>query len=95
MSRVKMPMPSEAHGTRNGYNHHRCRCLRCTEANRLKQQAWRTGALEGIPTVMPVHGRASTYRNWRCRCAPCAEAHYIACKTYNLRRRALARWEQQ
>lgn len=36
------PLAGVAHGTRAAYTRDGCRCLRCREANRSYQQAWRT-----------------------------------------------------
>lgn len=63
------------HGTRQGYDEHRCRCDPCKEAKRIYRRnvdsAFRRGPLR---TDDPRHGTPGGYQYWRCRCDLCREA---------------------
>lgn len=77
--------PAE-HGSFAKYRHHGCRCKECTEANRLKAEAYRikTGKRVGqglgpVPST-PEHGRRG-YRKG-CRCDTCKEGHREAIRAW-------------
>jgi hypothetical protein len=57
------------HGTRSGYNHHKCRCTLCSEANSAFAKAYRDKKkLEDAVE----HGTTSSYFYRGCRCEVCA-----------------------
>lgn len=79
-------MPERAHGTKHGYSYYRCRCDRCTEANReWTARGIANRAKKDIPAA--IHGKASTYTNWACRCPRCTAAHATRLKKQKSRRR--------
>lgn len=74
------------HGTLGGYRNHKCRCVPCTEANRLYQADHR---LRLALRPVPVHGTENAYSNYLCRCTLCRAAH-----TAGARKRRDARLEK-
>jgi hypothetical protein len=40
------PVKSIVHGTAQGYQHYKCRCEECRDANRRKQERYRYGKLQ-------------------------------------------------
>ena len=69
------PVPS----SRYAYNHYKCRCDECRDANRLVQRATVADLRARLADEFDnlPHGDVSTYDNWGCRCVPCAEAKSI------------------
>lgn len=84
----------EWHGTRSGYNSRGCRCVECTEANRLHKRHLRQQRASR-PTPDHVHGTANGYSNYLCRCDRCTEAWRITCRGQRARRAAALPEDQE
>ena len=80
-------MRSYIHGTLNGYVNRRCRCAKCTEANRVRAAAEKAKR-EPLSPDDYRHGTTNAYGNYRCRCAACRRAWATYMRGYNARRRA-------
>ena len=57
---------SPRHGRATTYQHHKCRCDRCREANNALQKAYRTKASPLRPAREPKHGAACAKRGCHC-----------------------------
>lgn len=67
------------HGTITAYQHHGCRCERCTAANTAAQQDARA-ARRHRPIPDHVHGTENGYSNYGCREQCCKDAHAEAAR---------------
>lgn len=82
-TKAQAKTPNFTHGY-SGYTNYRCRCVVCTEANRLRQREarafWRksrediraTGHEQVVRNIS--HG-ISGYTNYSCRCTTCVTAN--------------------
>lgn len=50
----RTPKPGIKHGTSNGYNHHRCRCPDCTDANRCLYHKRTAGRVKSRPVTQII-----------------------------------------
>lgn len=57
---------SPRHGRATTYQHHKCRCERCRQANTAMQQAYRHRAVGGPPLKEFKHGAACAKRGCHC-----------------------------
>jgi hypothetical protein len=72
------------HGTMNGYGNHKCRCDRCTEANRISHAEYMK-RLRAEGRIVGEHGTDVAYRSG-CRCDLCRLAHNTESREYDRRR---------
>ena len=69
------------HGTSGGYVNHRCHCVPCTEANRVRMENWRADHWGMEP---PKHNETG-YNMYGCRCPVCSEDHRTRMAAYRER----------
>ncbi len=75
----------ETCGNIASYNHGKCRCDDCQEANRKSSQISKQKRVlkgQSDPTLIP-HG-TNGYSNWVCRCDICVNANKDKCRQYHL-----------
>lgn len=60
-------------GSGSAYANYGCRCVPCTEANRVRVVRRRAERSADDPGV--AHGTRGGYINWGCRCVPCTRAN--------------------
>lgn len=79
------PRAKPRHGTASMYNAG-CRCVDCTQARRVTQEAWRVRAAS-LPRDQVPHG-LNGYRNYRCLCPVCRAAGSRDNRAYRETRRS-------